>query len=222
MARLDEGASTEDVANGIGDSSRTVRRWYARWNTEGTVARLPDSGSVRATGDEQDVALLQHIREHPFNSAVEAVASTGFPASVRTARRRLRPGGLRARHAAAMEKLSERNKECTFLQRPHAFWQRVIYIDEKVFQSYPEGPLQVYRPTNCRHNERYVAHRRRSGRFSVSVWGWMSGAGVGALHLIVGRLTGQQYRRILEDVLLPTARKRYPNGPLILLQVGYY
>lgn len=47
---------------------------------------------------------------------------------------------------------------------------------------------------------------QRSGRFSVPVWGWCSGAGVGNLTLIDGRLDSQQYIDILDNIFIPQVR----------------
>ncbi|KAH0816469.1 hypothetical protein GEV33_006322 [Tenebrio molitor] len=37
-----------------------------------------------------------------------------------------------------------------------AFWSRVVFSDEKTFQSCPNGRIRVYRPRNTRYEERYV------------------------------------------------------------------
>lgn len=52
---------------------------------------------------------------------------------------------------------------------------------------------------------------KRSGRKSVCAWGWMSAEGAGFLHRVNGKLTSQQYIRILENSLVPYAWARF--GP---------
>jgi hypothetical protein len=56
---------------------------------------------------------------------------------------------------------------------------------------------------------------KRSGRKSVPVWAWFSCDEAEDLHHINGRLTGQQYVRIIEDVLLPSAWARFGTDELI-------
>lgn len=59
---------------------------------------------------------------------------------------------------------------------------------------------------------------KRSGRLSVPVWAWFSSEGAGAIHRINGRLTSEKYVRILEDILLPTARARFAPGLIRFVQ----
>jgi hypothetical protein len=53
------------------------------------------------------------------------------------------------------------------LPQDDAFWSRVVFSDEKSFQSCPNGRIRIYRPRNTRYEERYVDATDRSGRFSV-------------------------------------------------------
>ena len=69
----------------------------------------------------------------------------------------------------------------------------------------------VFRTKGTRHDPGHIMSVKRSGRKSVCVWGWMSAEGAGFLHRINGRLTSQQYIRILEDSLVPYAWARF--GP---------
>jgi hypothetical protein len=50
------------------------------------------------------------------------------------------------------------------------FWSRVIFSDEKVFQSSLNGQLRVYRSRNTRYDEQYIQKTERNGRFSVNMW----------------------------------------------------
>ena len=79
------------------------------------------------------------------------------------------------------------------------------------------GKVIVYRPNGCRFDDKYIKTIRRCGRKTVSVWGWFSSEGAGVLHRIEGTLNGSQYLDILDDVLLPSARERYPDGKIRLV-----
>ncbi|KAJ4449078.1 hypothetical protein ANN_00473 [Periplaneta americana] len=71
----------------------------------------------------------------------------------------------------------------------------------------PGGPVQVYRPKQSKiFDPEYVVQRQRIGRLSMSVWGWISGYGSGALWRIHGHMNGHQYTNLLENVMLPSVR----------------
>lgn len=66
-----------------------------------------------------------------------------------------------------------------------------------------------------------MAVTRKSGRVTAGLFGWMHASGVGELVDIgPGRLTGQKYVELLEEVLLPTVQALlFPEGePFYLLQ----
>jgi hypothetical protein len=66
--------------------------------------------------------LLNKLRNSPFMTAVEAVNTSGFPGSFRTARRRVRGSELKKNHVAA-------RKFCLkHLARDDAFWTQVIFF----------------------------------------------------------------------------------------------
>jgi hypothetical protein len=56
---------------------------------------------------------------------------------------------------------------------------------------------------------------KRSGRKSIPVWAWFSSDWAGTLQHINGRLTGEKYFSILEDVLLPSAWEKFGTDALI-------
>jgi hypothetical protein len=116
--------------------------------------------------------LLNKLRNSPFMTGVEAVNTSGFPGSFRTARRRARGSELKNHVAARKLSLTPMHREARMafclkhLARDDAFWTQVIFLDEKVFQSCPNGRLRVYRPRNSRYDEPYVQITERSVEFS--------------------------------------------------------
>ncbi|KAJ8915383.1 hypothetical protein NQ315_008270 [Exocentrus adspersus] len=154
-------------------------------------------GVGKVSNNEEDKALVEYIRQNPFQTAVKAQEEILFPGSVITARRRLKQSGLKNCAAVSKTFLSNDHKQRriqfanAFLNRGHEFWNNVIFSDEKTFQSCNSGRLRVYRPRNTRFEERYTLPNASSGRFSVNVWGWISVEGPGVCWQIDGRLTGE-------------------------------
>jgi hypothetical protein len=128
---------------------------------------------------------------------------------------RLKEAGLRARHAAVKELLTDDNKlyRLAFAESNVArSWDRVILSDEAIFSSASDGPVLVYRPRGERYNSQYMSTSTRSGRVSVHCWGWISHEGAGMLHRIEGHLDGLQYKHILQNIMVPSVRVLYPDG----------
>ncbi|KAJ4429346.1 hypothetical protein ANN_26351 [Periplaneta americana] len=94
----------------------------------------------------------------------------------------------------------------------------VIFSDETTISSDYEDPVRVYRENGLRHDQRYVHRRERSGRFSISCWGWMSYDGPGVTERIDGRFNAGTYEHILENVFLLSVRERFPQGTLLFQQ----
>lgn len=211
------GQNYQQAAANLGVPRQTARRWWQQYQIQGDVRRRPGSGGLRVSTPQQDAALVDEARTDPFQTSSQLVAALQFPGCSRTARRRLREVGLFARRAAVKEKLTEDHRidrmafADSHLQED---WNNVIFSDEKTFSSCNDGPQIVYRPTDTRYDPKYVAEKSGSGRFSVNVWGWISARGGGTIWNIDGKLTGPQYRDILDDVMLPSVRVLYPNGPI--------
>lgn len=102
-----------------------------------------------------------------------------------------------------------------YLREGFDFWNNVVFTDEKVFQSYYNGRVRVYRPPNCRFDERYTHNVTASGRFSVNVWGWMSVQGLGQCTKINGRFNAGAYVDILENIMVPSVRAIFPENNFV-------
>jgi hypothetical protein len=76
----------------------------------------------------------------------------------------------------------------------------------------------VYRPRNTRYDEQYIQKTERSGRFSVNMWAWISAVSPGVMLHVEPRLNADVYIRILEDVMLRSVRRAFPNGDFIFQQ----
>lgn len=215
---LQNGWSMQAVADTLNVSKACIYKIKQKWNAEGTVEYVHRGGRQKFSTMEEDELVLDHLRQNPFDTAVTACFLTNFPASVETARRRIRASELKNFSAANKVALLPRHKEQRlnfanqFVGVPQDFWDNTIFSDEKVFQSCYDGSVRVYRPRNCRYEERYINPIARSGRFSINVWAWICCQGAGVSWRVRERLTGQSYARILEYVMLPSVSILYPEN----------
>lgn len=224
LSKLEEGWSIRAVANNYGINKSTVLRVKKRWEQEGSVSRKEGSGRPKISNHVQDEALLNHLRENPFQTARDAVSVTNFPASWSTASRRITKSELKNSASAKKTVLTEEHKQSrilfclNYVYRPQNFWDNVVFSDEKLFQSGHDGRIRVYRPAKSRYDERYVSSRNRSGRFSINVWAWVCVHCSGIAWRIGGRFNGQAYLDILENIMHPSVEQIYPNNSFIFQQ----
>jgi transposase len=181
--RLRDGVCMRAIAHVLGISKNTVLLAKQRITEYGKIAR-PGSARPKVTTNEEDDRLINFLRHRPFQSAVNARLETAFPACLKTARKRIR--------------------ESELSNQDNNIWNNVVFSDEKTFQSSHNGRIRVYRPTGTRYNEQYVKNYDRSGRFSLNIWGWISSRGPGVCVIVEERLNSAIYRRLLEEVMLPS------------------
>lgn len=224
LTKLEDGSTIREVAAQMGLNKTTVLKIKKRWENEGSISRKRGTGLHRISTEEQDHNLVQHLRANPFDSAKKAVAETNFPGSRRTASRRIRESEIRYRVAAKKFQLSEEGKQARLLfalnhiYNEPRFWENVVFSDEKTFQSASNGTVHVYRPAGRRYDELYINNSDRQGRFSISIWGWISYHDAGMCYRINGRLNSQVYIHILENVMLPSVQHVFPENDFIYQQ----
>jgi hypothetical protein len=164
---------------------------------------------------------VARAERNPFFSARDLKAATGFPGGKNMIISRLKVAGLRARHAAVKEVLTDEHQLYRFAfaeSNVDRKWDRVIFTDESTFSSANDGPVLVYRPQGERYNPQYMSACKRSGRVSVHCWGWISHEGAGVLHRIECHLDRLQYQHMLQNVMVPSIRMLYPDSIIHLQQ----
>jgi hypothetical protein len=139
------------ISTNLGLSKSTIHAIMRKWEHTGTVVRRPGSGRRRVSSVEQNEAVINILQNRPLSNAEEEVAITHLPGSVRTAPVAARKMTLTPRHKEVRVGFALQH-----LPQDDAFWSRVVFSDEKTFQSCPNGRIRVYRPRNTRYEERYV------------------------------------------------------------------
>jgi transposase len=221
ITMINNGMSYRDVAEQLGISKSTVCRTVRNWRNDHQLERRAGSGRRRISTHLDDEQVQTFPQERPFTTAGQIMRELNFPASVWTVRRRLREIGLRSRVAARKPRLTPLHREIRmgfalqYVAQDEEFWRQIVFSDEKVFQSCPNGRLKVYRPRNSRFEEPYVQTIQRSGRFSVNMWAWISAASPGVMIHVEERLTSDVYIRVLENIMLPSVQAVNPNWNFI-------
>ena len=172
--------SCRRIAAELGFSVPTISLWVTRYRTEGHVRVRPAPGRLRITTPAQDADILATSQENHFLTAKQIRSELGIMISEKTITRRLSSAGLYARWAAKKEMMTDAQKLLRlqfaqeYLERPLEYWSRMVWTDEKVFSSTLDGRYVTYRARGLRHHPDYVKSRATSGRFKVTIWGWMT------------------------------------------------
>lgn len=205
-----------------------------------TVDRLRDTGSVKdrpRSGRPRNIRTMERIkrirekiRRNPVRSGNKMAKEEN---TSKTSMRRLlnvdlgvRPYRKRKIHGLKNVQKDTRLKRSKLLAKRHAGGklEKIIFSDEKLFvmeQSHNSKNDVVYStsieaiPENLRNVQRY------QNKSSVMVWGGVSKKGKIPLKFIPRSISinGDYYRNtILEKVMVPGAKKLYPDGGWIYQQ----
>lgn len=196
--------------------------WLNRYAAEHSIDRRPQPGQIRKLDvlDMNDVA--EKVMDTPFINA--AITGREYGVHRDTIRKVWSDVGIYHYIAAKKPRLTEaqRNERIGYaLQNITRDWSNVIFSDEKTFQSDLHQKTHIYRPRNCRYDERYTQSVQRSGRISAGLWGWISVDGPGEMSMISGRLNSAGYIDLLEDNLRRTIEFSYGGlGNVVFMQVS--
>ncbi|KAI4459894.1 transposable element-related [Holotrichia oblita] len=171
--KVEEGWSMRRVADEFRISKSPVSRICKKWREERNLSRTPGSGRPRISNAQEDDGLITYINRNPFNTAKNAIRNTGFPGSAKTGLRRLRHAGLYSYMTVNKTFLTPAWKEqrMGFVLHHLArnIWDKIIFSDEKIFQSSYNGKIRVFRPpSNCPvHKSQRTTQRLNANGISV-------------------------------------------------------
>lgn len=182
---------------------------------------MPRTGRRPCLSQPQIAQIEQWVLANPFTTTQKIKEQFGLECSNVTIKRQLNKIGFRCRCPARKIELTNEHAENRVRfarQNAGRDWQNVIFSDEKVFSTSDDSPKVLWRRNLTRYQPEHVQLTRRSGRISCAFWGWMCAAGPGELVPIPQRFTSGDYVTILEDILLPSVRTFFPDGPIYFVQ----
>lgn len=146
--------------------------WFDRYHNDHNVERRPQPGQVRKL-DEIDInAVAERIIDEPFTNA--AIVGRQYGVHRDTVRKVWNDIGIEHHIAAKKPFMTEAHRQERLgyaLQNLTRDWDNVVFSGEKTFQSDRHQKTHLYRPRNCRYDDRYIQPTRRSGRITAGVWG---------------------------------------------------
>lgn len=184
-----------------------MQLWIKRYTNDNCLETRfkNNSGRSRITSEEVDTAVFEYASDKKIVSAVEIGGVFGLHRKL--VGRRLKERGLKC-HRPAMKTLlnpEHRANRIAFIEENYGRdWERVVFSDEKVFKSYSDRKMPVYRPKNKRFAPEYIQNINKAGRISCGVWGFITSGGFGELVPITGRMKSDEYISILDEVYIPS------------------
>ncbi|GFQ71820.1 transposable element Tcb2 transposase [Trichonephila clavata] len=158
------------------------------------------SGRPRVTDADTDQNLYEASRKDPFLSAVDLQKEWTPTSIVDTVRNRLKQKGLKCRTPARKPFLTQFHRQLRYayehskLHWSVSEWHRVVFSDEKIFQSSSRGALRVYRYVqgSDRFGDQYLVHSSNpfhtAPLFIMCVWIFGGNGKICELHHVECRI----------------------------------
>ena len=218
IALKESGSKTSQIAKQVGVTTRSVRRWFARFK-EGGGAELPaqkkSPGMPKKTSKRSLTVIKRQLEANPRLTArkIKEMNPDIFgEVSVRTVNRRIAELGYTSHRPVKKPILSpkQKAKRVVFAKKYIAWdevqWMSVLWSDESTFTVTCNRGANVYRKVGSdaldpRYIEGTVKHPN-----SLMVWGAFTGYGVAKLHIFEKNEKVNQYNYLeLMCDLLPDA-----------------
>lgn len=205
--------SATDIQKILGIPRATCIDVINKFENEGLTEPLPRSGRppllteregrtlVRVTKDNRKESLEEIVEE--FNSLGLTQVSTS------TARRVLHKNDFVGRIGKRKPFVSETNrvkrlKWCRERRGWDKQWDTIIWSDESRFLLFEnDGQQWVWRRPHEKYDVECLVPTVKSNGEGVMVWGCFVKNRLGPLVVLEGRITGQVYKKLLEDYLVP-------------------
>ena len=212
-----KGDTQREIPQRVLISHNTVHSIIAKYKSTKCVANMWERGRKRKTTANMDRIIQRKIKMDREKSAQSAKSELktelGLTISESTIRRRLYEIGFNGRVARRKPYVSKDNLvkrlhyARRYLEKPLRYWNEVLWSDETTFNLFgSDGKVMIWRTTKEEMDPKCTILTVKHGGGSVMCWGYMSSAEVGKLVFIDGNMTGEMYRRILENNLLDSVK----------------
>lgn len=228
VRRKDAGFSYTAIAKTFGVSRQAVISLISKYRETGSVKDVPGCGRKRATSVREDRNLVRASLQNRKLTAVELrqqLAAAGTDVTVQTVRSRLREAGLNSRVAAKKPLVTAANKRARLqFAKDHCNWsaddwKRVLWSDEASFELFDSRRhVLVRRRIGERYDAQCVVPTVKFGGGKLMVWGCFSGGGLGELRRVTGTLNAAGYKELLQDSMLPSAKRLFRRGRFVFQQ----
>lgn len=191
-----------------GVHERTVRRYLKDYQNRKPVEEVGRIGRPPIVTAPGKVRIAQIVRHNPSISsdkiAEKVKSTTGNTISASTVRKKLTGMKYKAkkpRNVPALNAVRKQKRLDFALKYKDIDWSKVIFSDESFVQLF-SNTLKLWTPKGVIRENPSVKDRTK-----VMFWGAFSQKERSELHFIEGRMTGQVYKGILEQHVVPLLKR---------------
>ena len=196
-----------------------VGRVLKRWKEEKSTDRKPGQGRKRKTTARQDNFIVQQVKRNRQITLTNIVKNMpGTKVSTMLVSRRifeLTDISSKWKHKAPFISNTNRIKRLSWCRERLTWtkeqWRQILWSDESPFVLRYNRATRVWR-TNSEKFQSWAMSGTVKHDQKIMVWGCFSSLGVGNLHLIDGIMDKHQYKSILENQMLPSARRLFGDS----------
>jgi transposase len=208
------------IAKSLHRSPSTIQSFIQRLDEKGSAEISKGIGRKRKTTKKQDQLLITLSQKNPFFTAPrlrKELRKKRINLSVTTIKERLREAGLGGYTAKRKPLLTQAHRSARldfarrWLKKKAAFWETVIFSDEKWSGTNKRGRVWVRRPKEGRFDQRYIINSERQPKGRTYLWGAFSANVKAPLIFRDRHMTHEGYEDALSSstaIFNPTRRGR--------------
>ena len=222
---MKDGRTQQSLADDLNLPRQTIGFWIRRFRSENTVERKHGSGRKRKTSETTDRAILREVKKSRFVTAHEIQEEFSLQhISTKTIKRRITESGMFKSYWAARKpflrpaNIEKRLQWC--IEHQHwsvEQWRSVLWSDESPFVLRFSRKRRVWRGHNERYDSKCTIGTLKHDK-KIMVWGCFAAKGVGKLYRVQGIMNKEQYHKILQYCLFPSAELLFGNEDWVLQQ----
>jgi transposase len=220
-----DGLSNRSIADLVDRDRRSIDRLVKKLQTESTTDRTPGSGRKRKTSPSEDAAIALYVKRNRDCTLTDLKKDLQLENVCCTTlgKRIFEQTGFSSHFTIKKPMISENNKKIRLkwakehLNWTEEDWRSVLWSDESPFNLRYQCRHRVWRTPEEKYEpfalKGTVKHDKK-----INVWGCFAAHGVGRIYRVNGNLEKEQFHKILQTQMVPSARELFSGEEWIFQQ----